>query len=322
MTRLIRPRHPEWPPALDEEVRPRVKQLYVEGIRLDPSASCIAIVGTRRPTAAGLYAATQIATGLSIEGYTIVSGLAVGIDAAAHRATLEAGGRTVAVLGCGHDIDYPKRNRTLRRAIEIEGTVVSEYPPELEPKPSMFPARNRIIAGLSQAVVVVEGSIKSGALVTARLALDANREVFAVPGSVRNPMAVGPNELIRRGEAALVTRVEQVVEGLGAVLACSATSSSPAAPMLLGDREAAVLSLLDDVPEGPDVFARTLDLSAGEIASALSMLELKGLARRTYRGHVITDAGAAQRGSGAYEPRELRHQTEAQSHDAHVARTD
>ena len=295
MTRLIRPRDAEWPPALDEEIRPRVKQLYAQGLSLDPSERRIAIVGTRRPTAAGLYAATEIATGLSLEGYTIVSGLAVGIDAAAHRATLEAGGSTIAVLGCGHSIDYPKRNRRLRQALETEGTVLSEYSPEVAPTPFTFPARNRIIAGLSQAVVVVEGTIKSGALVTARLALDANREVFAVPGSVRNVMAQGPNELIRRGEAALVTHVDHVLEGLEAVLSRASVAPTPVQAMALSESEAAVLSMLDDVPESPDAFVRALDLSVSEVTTALSMLELKGLARRTYRGHVITDAGATQR---------------------------
>ena len=293
MTSAIKPDDPSWPVALNEGAHPAIKGLYIRGNPLDTDRPAVAVVGTRRPTAAGLFAAKEIATGLALGGYTVVSGLAVGIDAVAHRATLEAGGSTVAVLGCGHDIDYPQRNRALRRDIEANGTVITEYPPDTQPQPWMFPLRNRIIAGLSIAVVVIEGTIQSGALVTARLALDANREVFAVPGSVRNVMAQGPNELIRRGEAALVTAAEQVIESLGGLSLTVQTPTLP--PVELSAQQEKVLAHLDDVPETVDAFVKATDLSGPDVTAALAMLELDRFARRTMRGYVITDAGAAVR---------------------------
>ena len=294
MTRVITPADPEWPTILNEGISPRVDALHVVGEALDASVPMIAIVGTRRPTAAGVTVARDIARGLALTGYTIVSGLAVGIDATVHRAALDVGGRTIAVLGCGHSIDYPKRNRALRRTIEALGTVVSEYPPETAPQPWMFPLRNRIIAGSTIATVVIEGTIKSGALVTARLALDANREVFAVPGSVRNVMAEGPNEMIRRGEAALVTTAEQIVEALtGSSLG---TPEQPRFPTVeLSDVEERVLAHLDDVPVTIDAIVAEVDAPLPKVSAALSMLDLYGYTRRTLRGYVITDEGAAAR---------------------------
>lgn len=293
MTRFIAPGDESWPPALGEGASPPITSLYVRGRDLDPDRPATAIVGTRRPTAAGVFAAKEIATGLALAGYTIVSGLAVGIDAVAHRAALDAGGHTIAVLGCGHDIDYPKRNRALRREIESYGTVVSEYTPETEPQPFYFPLRNRIIAGLSIATVVIEGTIRSGALVTARLALDANREVFAVPGSVRNVMSEGPNELIRRGEAALVTEAEHVIEALGGTPLGSSATPLPAVD--LPPEQIAVLAHLDDVPESVDAIVKATGLDGATVMGALSFLELDQFARRSLRGYVITDAGAALR---------------------------
>jgi DNA processing protein len=300
VTVCIRPGDDGWPSALNEGAQPPIKRLYVAGKPIDSRAPAIAIVGTRRPTAAGVHAATELATGLALEGYTIVSGLAVGIDAAAHRAALNAGAVTIAVLGCGHDIDYPKRNRALRRQIEAEGTVVSEYPAGNEPKPYTFPLRNRIIVGLSQAVIVVEGTIQSGALVTARLALDANREVFAVPGSIRNVMAQGPNELIRRGEAALVTRLDHVLEGLGGLLS-HPRPSLPSGAVDLTEEQRAVLCHLDDVPVSADGVSNGLALASRAVGNALSMLELKGLAQRTYRGYIVTERGASTRAALALQ---------------------
>nr|MBA2724788.1 DNA-protecting protein DprA [Actinomycetota bacterium] len=188
----------EWPPMLDElGPSQKVTRLHRLGLPLPTGAPAIAIVGTRRPTLAGIEIATLLSRGLAQAGFTIVSGLAVGIDAAAHAAALEAGGRTVAVLGCGLAQRYPRRNMKLRQEIEEKGTVLTEYDDDITPAPFNFPQRNRIVAGLSAGVVVVEGSIKSGALVTARLALEMNRSIYAVPGSLRNPMAQGPNHLIK-----------------------------------------------------------------------------------------------------------------------------
>lgn len=300
MMRVVRVSDAGWPAGLNEGISPLVESLHAVGRPLDIAAPMVAVVGTRRPTAAGLTATREITSELALAGYTIVSGLAVGIDAMAHRAALDVGGRTVAVLGCGHSIDYPKRNRTLRRALEQQGTVLSEYAPETEPKPWMFPLRNRIIAGLTLATIVIEGTIKSGALVTARLALDANREVFAVPGSVRNVMAEGPNELIRRGEAALVTNAGHVLEGLSD--AAPRLVAEPRLPTVdLSDAEQDVLAHLDDVPDSVDAMVDAVKLPLPSVTAALSMLELYGLARRTYRGYVITDEGSEARRALAHQ---------------------
>jgi DNA processing protein len=168
--RVVAPGDDEWPSQLSElETCKRLRRLYAVGKSLDCGPKTIAIVGTRRPTAAGIEAAEMLASGLAQAGFTVVSGLALGIDAAAHRAALAAEGSTVAVLGCGMDVDYPKRNVSLKRQIAARGTLLTEYPAGTNPTPFTFPERNRIIAGLSMGVVVVEGGVKSGALITARL---------------------------------------------------------------------------------------------------------------------------------------------------------
>jgi DNA processing protein len=253
-------------------------------------------VGARHATAAGVEIAETLARGLAEAGCTVVSGLAVGIDAAAHRAALQAGGHTIAVLGCGLDVDYPATNRALRRQIAQRGTVVSEYPHGTPPHAWHFPARNRIIVGLSSAVVVVEGTVKSGALVTARLALDANRGVFAVPGSVRNAMATGPNELIRTGQAALVTSVEHIFEDLAPHLVWrdSVEEIRPVTPAL-SDEDIAVLAALDDQPLTTDRISMQTGLPSGKVALILSRLEIRALAHRGYMGYSIASAGARAR---------------------------
>ena len=294
--RVVAPGDHEWPPQLSElETCRRLKRLYAVGASLDCGPKTIAIVGTRRPTAAGLEAAEMLASGLAQAGFTVVSGLALGIDSAAHRAALAAGGSTVAVLGCGVDVDYPKRNRSLKRQIAARGTLVTEYPAGTNPTPFTFPERNRIIAGLSMGVVVVEGGVRSGALITARLALDANRSVFAVPGSIRNPMAAGPNLLIRTSQAAVVTEVKHVCDELAPHLVWSETSSDDAGVVELGDCERDVLALLDDAPVAPDQLCRRLDHPPGEVALALSRLEVRNLVLRRSVGYEISTAGARAR---------------------------
>jgi DNA processing protein len=200
------------------------------------------------------------------------------------------------VLGCGLDVDYPVTNRPLRRQISQQGTVVTEYPLGAAPHAWHFPARNRIIVGLSSAVIVVEGTIKSGALVTARLALDANRGVFAVPGSVRNAMATGPNELIRTGQAALVTSVEHVFEDLAPHLAWrdAVDPIRPAGPAVT-EEELTVLAILDDQPLTTDRVAKQAGITSGKAALILSRLEIRALARRGFMGYSIAAAGARAR---------------------------
>lgn len=297
--RTLRPSDSEWPSLLDElgPIR-RPQLLFAEGIEV-PDRPLIAIVGSRRPTVAGLDATKLLTTGLVQAGFGVVSGLAAGIDAAAHVAALDAGGYTIGVLGFGLDVDYPRRNARLKKRISAEGTVLTEYPSGTQPHAFHFPERNRIIAGLALGTLVVEGGIKSGALITARRALDANRAVFAVPGSFRNVMSAGSNELIRTSQAALVTCVEHIFEELAPRLAFEGPpkvgleSRRPD----LDEREAIVLSLLDDVPTNPDRLCAELKLDVGAIALALSHLEVRGLIMRRGAGYQITTAGARLRGS-------------------------
>lgn len=294
--RILAPGAPEWPVRL-EELGPYdpPRRLFAEGVAIDPRHPAIAVVGTRRPTVAGIEAAIAFARGLAEAGFTVVSGLAVGIDAAAHNAALDAGGHTIAVLGCGLDIDYPARNRNLRRNIATRGTLVTEYPAAVQPTRYSFPLRNRIIAGLSLGVVVVEGSVTSGALVTARLALDANRSVFAVPGSLRNTMARGPNELIRTGRAALVTSVADVFEDLAPNLVWRADEGAPGERQECTVEELTVLAILDDEPVPADRLTALTGLTPGSLAVAAARLEVRGLAAQTPRGLAITAAGARAR---------------------------
>ncbi|MGH2755202.1 MAG: DNA-processing protein DprA [Actinomycetota bacterium] len=297
MRRTIRPRDEEWPSRLSE-IAPLdpPERLRVDGLPLPNDAPSIAVVGTRTPTGVGIEIATTLSRAFAEAGFTVVSGLAVGIDAVAHRAALEAGGHTVAVLGGGLNIVYPKANRDLRREIEERGAVVTEYDDDTAPTKFTFPRRNRIIAGLAQAVVVVEGAITSGALVTARLALDANRSVYAVPGSSRNPMAAGPNELIRTGRAALVTSPSHVFEDLAPSLVWEEANDQPSVADI-GVTELTVLRALDDTASSTDRLGLLTGLKLGELAVTLSRLEVRSLARRTYGGYELTTAGARVRSS-------------------------
>ncbi|HJR44135.1 MAG TPA: DNA-processing protein DprA [Actinomycetota bacterium] len=301
MTTELRPGGPGWPVLLDElgPVR-RPGRLYVRGLPI-PARPLIAVVGARRPTVAGLDATRTLATGLVEAGYGIVSGLAMGIDAAAHEAALAAGGYTIGVLGFGLDVTYPRRNARLKQRIGRDGTLVTEFPAGTDARAAHFPQRNRIIAGLAVATVVVEGGIKSGALITARFALDANRAVFAVPGSFRNTVSAGSNELIRRHEAVLVTEVGHIFDELapGAVWDGPVRLSLEPHEVRLDADEELVLMLLDDAPATPDRLCRELGLGAGAVALALSRLDVRGLVLRKGNGYEITTAGARARAAVA-----------------------
>ena len=295
-TRVITRSADGWPPALDEAGLP-FDRLFVRGREVPSEEECVAVVGTRRPTAAGVEATRQLAKDLVQAGFTIVSGLALGIDAIAHRAALEAGGHTVAVLGCGCDLVYPKRNSTLKDQIEASGTVLSEYPDGTESAAWRFPERNRIIAGLCKGVVVVEGAYKSGALITARHALDFNREIFAVPGSIRNPMAVAPNELIRTRQADLVTDIKHITDVLAPSLVYARDGVSGPSRISLDEGELTVLTLLDDLPITTQFVRNHTGLSVGEAAVSLSRLEVRNFVRRSGAGYELTEAGARARSS-------------------------
>lgn len=293
--RTITARSTEWPRLLDECGSPP-ERLFVQGRELGSDAAFIAIVGTRYPTVAGIEVAREMATAIAEAGFVVVSGLAVGIDAVAHRAALDAGGATVAVVGAGLDIDYPQRNRTLRSDIEQCGTIVSEYEEGTAPRPHHFPARNRIIAALSVATIVTEGGIGSGALITARCALEANRAVFAVPGSVRNAMAAGPNELIKRSEAVPLTTPADLFAEIAPHTAWGEPSepSSSGLPGLEPD-EFTVLARLDDIALLPDRLSEVASLEPGRIALVLARLEVRGLVAREGAGYRITSMGARLR---------------------------
>jgi DNA processing protein len=190
--------------------------LYVWGTLPQPEDGVyVAMVGTRDVTAYGVEAATKLAAGLAHSGAVVVSGMALGVDAASHKGALKAGGKTIAVIGCGIDVDYPVAHRELKRLIAQNGAVVSEYPPGARPDRINFPTRNRIIAGLSLGTVVVEAGGRSGALITASLAAEMGRDIFAVPGSIFSPMSEGTNRLLRDGAKPVCTVIDIIEEYMG-----------------------------------------------------------------------------------------------------------
>jgi DNA processing protein len=229
----------------------------------------VAVVGARSCSPYGAHVARLLGRELAGAGLVVVSGMARGVDGEAHRGALEAGGRTVAVLGCGVDRDYPAAHAELARRISASGVIVSEYAPAVEPAPWRFPARNRIIAGLASATVVVEARERSGALITADLALEEGREVFAVPGEITSALSAGTNRLLRHGATA-ATSAGDVLEAFG-------LSPRPADPPDLDPDAASVLARLREAPAGADELARELRLDAGALSTALAELEVEGL---------------------------------------------
>ena len=230
----------------------------------------VAIVGARSCSPYGSQVARAGARELAAAGLVVVSGLARGIDGEAHRGALEAGGLTIAVLGCGIDRDYPASHRELAARISEHGLIVSEYAPGVEPAPWRFPARNRIVAGLARATVVVEARERSGALITADFALEQGREVFAVPGEITSALSAGANALLALG-ACPFTSSHDVLEALGV--------DAPTVPaMELGAEAALVLERLREFPAGADELQRSTGIDAGALAAALTELELVGAA--------------------------------------------
>jgi DNA processing protein len=232
--------------------------------------TAVAIVGARSCTDYGTHFARMFGRELAAAGVLVVSGLARGVDGWAHRGALDAGGATVAVLGCGVDRDYPRAHSALAAQIAATGLLASEYPPGVEPAPWRFPARNRIVAGLSAATLVVEARERSGALITADLALEEGREVLAIPGEITSALSQGTNALIRLG-AAPVTGVDDVLELLGLERREDPVDSPPTGPA------AAVLAAVDKGARTADELVRGTRLPAGVVAAALVELELAGL---------------------------------------------
>lgn len=206
-----------WHPRLGALPDPPSEHLYTRGDHIADAlaAPTVAVVGARACSSYGAHVARSFAHDLAAAGVTVVSGLARGIDAEAHRGALDAGGLTVAVLGCGIDRDYPAAHAELAKRVAASGGVVSEYEPGVEPAPWRFPARNRLIAALAQAVVVVEARERSGALITVDLAMEIGRPIYAVPGEITSPLSAGTNELLRRGWATAIVSADDVLALLG-----------------------------------------------------------------------------------------------------------
>ena len=270
--------------------------LFVDG---DPGGgTTVALVGSRRAPRSGLETAAVLGRALAARGVCVVSGLAAGVDAAAHEGALEAGGRTVGVLGCGIDVVYPRENRELFRRVGEEGALVSEYYLGEAPLAWRFPARNRIIAGLSDAVVVVEAPEKSGALITARHAIDAGRDVWAVPGPRGAPECRGSNRLLADGAGVLwdVPEFLEAVCGPGEARDPKVPNDVQVAPALpeppggLPEHEAEVLRGVDFRSAGADVVAGRTGVEMKAVLSSLAMLELKGYVARDAAGNFARQA--------------------------------
>jgi DNA processing protein len=263
---------------------PAPPTLWVRGTLLQTDDLAVAVVGARRASTYGIEVAEGLSADLAARGVTIVSGLARGIDTAAHRGALAAGGRTIAVLGTGIDRRYPPENRVLAEEIVASGALVSQFTPGTPPHKGNFPARNRTLAGLSLGVVVVEAAARSGALITAGAAGDFGREVFAIPGRITTEQAAGPHGLLRDG-ATLVRSWTDIVQEFpspwrDAVRELAIAADVSAAPAATRD-EASVLSILpsDDPLHIEDVIARC-DISPPRVAAILMTLELSGRARQ------------------------------------------
>jgi len=266
---------PDFPEHLRKVYDPPLV-LYVWGdVKKDEWA--LAIVGTRRPTYYGKQQAERLAGALAMRGWTIVGGLAVGIDSHAHEGALAAGGKTIAVLGSGLLRIYPQGNRVLAERIAQSGAVVSEFPMTAVPDPWNFPRRNRIISGLSRGVIVVEAAAASGSLITAKWAEEQNRSVFAVPGRVDSPTSAGCHALIRDG-ATLIESADDVIRELGSPLTREPdTEFVPIMPPDLSDSERKIMAMLDREPKHIDDLITATGMPAGQVSSCLVMLEIKKL---------------------------------------------
>ena len=265
-------------PALLKEIDDAPPVLYVRGDLSSGDDWAVSVVGTRRPTPYGRQVAEEVSFQLASNRICVVSGLARGVDAIAHRAAIQAGGRTVAVLACGLDIVYPPEHAKLAREIMEHGALISDYPLGTQPRGDYFPRRNRIMSGVSLGVLVVEGDVKSGALITARLALDQNRDVFAIPGSIFSPQSRGTNAIIQKGEAKLVQTVEDVLEELNLTMVPHQMEMQELMPAT--DTEAGLLRHITKEPVHIDEVCRQSGLPVSTVSSVLAMMELKGLIKQ------------------------------------------
>ena len=270
-------------PELLKEIHSPPMVLYVRGKDIPIKQPYVAVVGSRNPTHYGLKASESIGFGLARRGIGVVSGMAKGIDSAAHYGCLNGKGFTVAVIGTGIDLVYPRTNRALAEKLSEKGAVVSEFPMGSPPEPKNFPIRNRIISGLSRGVVVVEATMNSGSLITASMALDQGRDVFAVPGSIYSFKSTGAHSLIKQG-AKLVENADDILEefGLGDRPAQqnSLFEGMDDSMPELSEPEKRLYDLLGEYPMHIDDMVRQVEMDPGEVSSLLMSLELKGLVRQ------------------------------------------
>jgi DNA processing protein len=261
-------------PALLKELADAPPFLFLKG-ELRPAGVTVALVGSRQATPYGISTAGRLAGELARQGAAVVSGLARGIDAAAHRGALDVGGQTIGVLGCGIDVVYPLENRRLYAEMAEKGAVISEFPPGTRPAAEHFPRRNRIISGLSQAVVVVEAAEKSGSLITAHYALEQGRDVFAVPGNVTQAGSRGANWLIKQGAKLVESAADILEDGPRRSTASSSVSVLPPPPSL-----APAEAQLAEAPCQIDELVSRCRLTPGELSVMLLRLELRGLVQQ------------------------------------------
>jgi DNA processing protein len=276
-------------PSLLQEIADPPPLMFMQGDLRTADQLAVAIVGTRHATVYGLKQAEHFGFMLAKSGVTVVSGLARGIDAAAHRGALHGGGRTIAVLGGGLGQIYPREHHDLARQVAAQGAVISEYAPEAKPRGGMFPQRNRLISGLSLAVLVVEAPQRSGALITARLAMEQNREVLAIPGPINSRVSRGCNLLIRDG-AKLVQSIDDVLEEIGPLQQPVFTTDGRTIhsgaeltrddELTLNDVERSVFAAIESTPVPVDHVITAVDLAAPRILAALTVLEVRRLIRR------------------------------------------
>jgi DNA processing protein len=273
-----------YPPLL-REIHDPPPRLYLRGnpaVLLQPQ---LAIVGARRASAAGLRLARDIAAALAEAGIVVCSGLALGIDGAAHRGAIEAGGETTAVLGTGVDTIYPRRHRALGEAIASGGCLVSEFPPDTAPLPHNFPRRNRLISGMSLGTLVVEAALPSGSLITASTAMEQGRDVFALPWSPLHEGGAGCLKLLREG-AVMVTRVQDILDELGAMGGCQHELLRAVAGQAVDSDAAKVLGRIGFEVVGVDDLAVSCGCSTGELLPLLSRLEMAGAIQRAPGGYI------------------------------------
>lgn len=264
----------EYPEILKTMKNPP-EELFVNGKIIPSDRNAVAIVGTRRATFYGLQQCEKIAYDLAERGITIVSGMARGIDSRAHRGALKAGGRTIAVMGSGHDCIYPPENKKLYDEISQNGAVISQFPNKTEPRPFNFPMRNRIISGLALGILVIEAPEKSGALITAECALEQGREVFAIPGNINSTKSSGSNALIKDG-AKLVQDAEDILEEFERILDFRNAEKKRSLPVLSSE-EKAVFDIVGDEAKAIDEISDISGMRSGEISKILFKLELKKL---------------------------------------------